>query len=821
MINEFRFAVRMLRKSPSFTIGTVLILSLGIGANTVIFSLVYPALLRALPYPHPEELVMVWESRVREAVNQNVAAPGEFLDWRDRNNCFQAISAFRTTALVLAGEPEPMQVTGGTVAPVFFKLLGVNPALGRTFSPEEDSPGKNRVVVLSHGLWQRRFGADPLVIGKTVNIDGVPFTTIGVLPESFRFPYVEVQAWIPLTLGPDARAERLNHEFEVFARLKAGVTLERARAEMAALGAQIAKENSERTRWHGVNLQPLSEYVSQESKPALIALQVAVGFVLLIACANVANLLMARGIARNREIAVRRALGATRVHLIRQVLVEGAILCGLSATAGVIFASWAVDGLKAMHFGNEMDRPGVAMRTSSQGESVTAFEQGTALNGPVLAFTAGISLLTVLLFGLMPAMHAAHNDLHGLLKEGARASTASRSRRGLSNAFVVLEVSIALVLLAGAGLMIRTVLHLQAVRPGFDPNNVLTFQVPLSRAKYRESAQFTGFYERLLERLRSLPGVEAAGATLALPLSGHDFRRRIEVEGRTWSPDEQVRALDRVYVRSVTDGYFETLHLNLRAGRLPGPSDGRTTLPVAWISEIAARLYWPNESPIGRRLKLGDEQQWRVIAGIVGDVKHWGLAEDVSPEVYVPYEQKPYSSLDVAVRTKSDPLVMAGAVRRAVAEIDPSQPIALMRTMHEYMERSVASRRSIVVLLGIFGVLALILAAGGIFSVTSYAVTERTREMGLRMALGALPADVVSLVLWQGMQFVAVGIVLGLAASICANRLLANLLYGVKPADPLTLAAGAFLLGAVALAANWLPATRATKVDPLIALRHE
>jgi predicted permease len=430
-------------------------------------------------------------------------------------------------------------------------------------------------------------------------------------------------------------------------------------------------------------------------------------------------------------------------------------------------------------------------------------------------------LVTLLLFGLTPAMHIARGDLHESLKQGGRASTINRSRRALSSTFVVLEVTTALVLLAGAGLMIRTVLLLQAVRPGFDADNVLTFQVSLSRTKYGESAQLIDFYGRLLDRLRSIPGVEAAGATSGLPLSGHDFRRRMQIKGRTWSPDEQASALNRVYVRSVTAGYFESLRLSLRVGRLPGPFDGRGTLPVVWINETASRLYWPNESPLGHQVQFGDEQQWRVIAGIVGDVKHWGLADGISPEAYVPFDQKPFSSMDVAVRTKGDPLAIASDVRRAVDGIAPDQPIALMRPMNEYLDRSVASRRSVVLLLGVFGALAVLLAAGGIFSVTSYAVTERTREMGLRMALGAASPDVVWLVLRQGMRVVAIGIALGLLAAIGAARLLESLLYGVKPADPLTLAAGALLLTAVAFAANWLPAMRATRVDPLIALRHE
>jgi putative ABC transport system permease protein len=815
MVTEFRFASRMLRKSPAFTIATVLILSLGIGANTAIFGLVYPVLIRALPYYDPEQLVVVWESRQRENASQVVASPGEFLDWRDRSTCFQAISAFRTTALVLASESEPLQITGGTVSTGFFELLGVKPALGRTFAPEEDSPDKGRVVILSHGLWQRQFGGDPSTIGRTFTIDGVPFTAIGVLPSSFRFPYVDVQAWIPLTLSPDARTVRLNHEFEVFARLKAGVTLKHARAEMAALGAQIEKENPQNHPRASISLQPLQEYVAQESKNALVALQVAVGFVLLIACANVANLLIVRSLARRQEMAVRRALGATRFHLARQVLAESVILCGLAAIVGLTFASWAADGLSVATFSNEVSRPGVAMRNSSAGAWSQTSGHESGLNGPVLAFTVCISLLTVLLFGLTPAMQVARNDLQTSLKEGRRASASGRTRR-VSNALVIVEVSTAMVLLAGAGLMIRSVLKLQAVRPGFDHQNVLTFQVALARSIYREPTQWTDFYSRLLEKLQALPGIETAGLTSALPMSGHDFRRRFYTER---APADELP--QQVYVRAVTAGYFETLRLTLRAGRALEPSDGRRALPIVWINETAAKLFWPNDNPIGRRMKFGDDKEWRVIAGVVGDVKHWGLAETVRLEAYVPYEQRPFSSMDIAVRVKSDPLRLASAVRSAVAEIDPNQPIAMIRTMDEYVERSMASRHSSLLLLGIFGAIALILAAGGIFSVTSYAVTDRTREMGLRMALGAQQSDVVSLVLRQGMRVVSVGIVVGLAAAIGANRLMESLMYAVKPTDPLTLIAGALLLGAVGLAANAWPAIRATKVDPVIALRHE
>ena len=798
LLQDVRYAARRLLKSPGFAVVAVGALTLGIGANTAIFSVVNSVLLRPLPYPEPEQLVQVWESRPLQNMPRTEVAPHEFLAWAGQSQSFRQLAANDFTEYNLTGRGEPERVTGALVTASYFPLFGVSPARGRVFLAEEDEPGKNNVVVLGHDLWRSRFGSDLSVVGQSVSLDGVPCTVVGVMPRGFSLPNGAGLAR-PIAFGAADRARAGSHFLNVYGRLKEGVTVARAEGEMAAVAGRVEQDFGDANAGHRVVLVPLHEQVVGGARTALLVLLGAVGLVLLIACANVANLLLARAAGRRREVAVRSALGASRWRIVRQLLAESLLLSALSGAAGLLLAVWGVDLLVSL------DPTGV----QRAGE--------VTLDWRVLGFTLGLSLLTGLLFGLAPALQASKADFNETLKEGGR-SAQGLGRSRLRGALVVSEVALTLVLLVGAGLLVKSFRQLLAVEPGFDPHGVLTMDVALPQAKYAERQQITSFYERLIEQAAAMPGVEAAGAVSVLPLAGNDNSNFVQIEGRPPQPPGQALRAGR---RNVSADYFRALGIPVKRGRAFSASDSGEAPPVVVINEAMARSFFAGEEPVGKRIRTGDRSPWVEVVGVVGDVRHRGLDVDTRPEMFFPHLQTPSRQMTLAVRTAGDPLALAGPLRERVRELDRDQPVGNVKTMEAWVGESVASRRFSVLLLGVFACVAAGLAALGLYGVVSYTVAQRTHEIGLRVALGASPRDVLRLVIRQGMTLTLVGTAVGLLAALALTRVMSGLLYGVGATDPATFVTVPLLLVAVALLACYLPARRATNVDPMVALRHE
>jgi putative ABC transport system permease protein len=798
---DVRYGLRMLTKNPGFTVIAVLTLALGIGANTAIFSVVNSVLLRPLPYPDSERLATVFEKRVREGMYDNVASPADYLDSRQRNTVFERMAAHQVqwADLIDQGEPERLGTVQATAD--FFDVLGIRPAAGRLFQIGDDQADRDKIVVLSYGLWQRRFGGDAQIIGRSLNLAGVQYMVVGVLPENFRFAVPGTDLWIPWTFPANFVNVRGAHFVNVYARMKPGVTLQQAQAEMDGIATQLEQENPNVNRGHGVNLVPLREQLVGDVRKPLLALFGAVSFVLLIACLNVANLLLARGVARRREFAVRSALGAGRGRLIRQLLMESLLLAGAAGGTGLLLAVWGIEALKAI---------------LPQGLMVIGLDE-FGLEMPVLFFLLGISVVTILLFGLMPAMKVAGVDLNETLKESGRAVTGALAHRRLRGGLVVVEVALSLVLLAGAGLMIRTFVSLYNVKPGFDAQNVLTFQLGLVANRYPDPLKRADFYRQLTEEIRALPGVTAAGAISHLPMSGQDSRTGVGIEGRESNPDEPKRMHHRV----VTPEYFQTMRIPLLEGRALSERDTRDAPPVLLVNAAAARRFWPGGSPTGSRVQLGGTEVWREVVGVVGDVKHWGLDANVNPEMYLPIAQTPTGFMNVVVRARGEPAALMETVRGVVRRFDKQLPAGRMRTMDDVMATWLSPRRFVFVLLGVFAGVALVLAGVGLYGLMNQLVAQRAHEIGIRMALGAQKRDVMELVVSNGMRLALLGLAVGLAGGLALTQFLGKLLYGVQPTDPITFVAVAMLLGAVALLACWIPARRATRVDPMVALRYE
>jgi putative ABC transport system permease protein len=805
---DLKYGVRMLTKSPGFTAVAVIALALGIGANTAIFSVVNAVLIRSLPFKDPDRLVMVWEKNRPRNRDQNVISPANYLDWQDQNTVFEQMSAVFDYRANLTGVDDPEELPTQVVTANFFDLLGVNAALGRTFVAEEGMEGHDNVAVLGQSLWKRRFGGDPAMVGNTIKLSGQDFTVIGIAPPDFQFLIKggsltgkQAELWMPMTFSPNSRVRRGRHMTAV-ARIKPGITLAQAQADMDGIAANLEKQYVEFNTGWGVNLVPLRTQLVGAIRPALLVLLGAVAFVLLIACANVANLLLARAATRQREIAIRTALGAGRWRVIRQLLTEATVLAALGGGFGLLLAMWGVDLLLAL---TPKDLLGL---------------QRVGIDYRVLGFTFAVSVLTGVLFGLAPALEASRPNLNESLKEGGRgAVTGGRSHR-LRDLFVVAEIALALVLLIGSGLMIRSFARLQSVDPGFDANSLLTARVLLPNLRYGQDPQCKAFFKQLTERVAALPGVRSVGTVSYLPIAGLGAATRFDIEGRPPLPPGQQLVGD---VRVVDGGYFGTMRIPLLRGRTFSERELTDESHVVVINETMARDYFPGEDPIGKRVTISmkDENVPSEIIGVVRDARYVALDTAVRPMTYWPYPELVYSGMTLVVRTEGEPLALAEAVRREVLAIDNDQPIADVRTMEAWVSDSVSKARFSTMLLGIFAGVALLLAAVGIFGVMSYAVSERTHEIGLRMALGAQTSDVLALVVRQGMVLALIGVGIGLGAAFVLTRVLASLLYGVSATDPLTFAVIAVLLASVALFACYLPARRAAKVDPMVALRYE
>ncbi|HEX8161822.1 MAG TPA: ABC transporter permease [Pyrinomonadaceae bacterium] len=817
---DLRYGLRAMRKSPGFTAVAVVALALGIGANTAIFSVVDAVLLRPLPFAEPGRLAAIWQTHPfgkKLGYEHLPAAPADFYAWRQSADAFEGLTALAGGNWNVTGGQEPERISGARVSTNMLALLRARPALGRDFAPDEETFGKNRVVILSHGFWQRRFGGDPAVVGRQIALDGNSFQIVGVMPQGFSFPRgmgidpalgldEDPALWTPLALPPGEAISRGNHFLAAVGRLKPGATFAQGLAQLAAVEQRLAEKTSsiEGKDWN-VTVGPLHEQVVGKSRRAILLLLGAVAFVLLIACANVANLLLARANARTKEIAIRTALGANRRRIVRQLLTESVLLALVGGTLGALLTTWGVDALVAMGAGN-------IPRASEVG-----------VDARVLGFTLFVSLATGVVFGLAPALTASRPDLNESLKEGSRAAGASGPRRQrVRSALVVSEVALALVLLVGAGLLLKSFARLQNVRPGFDYKNVLTMKMFLPDARYREEGKRARFYEEVLERVKNLPGVESVGGVSQLPLGGSEEIDGLTIEGRPRA--ESADAIMTAALRVVSPDYFKTLRIPLLAGRYFSEQDAANSQGVMIVDETFARRYFPGEDPVGKRVdEQGSltEKGYMTVVGVVASVRHASLDAEPKPTMYLSSRQSPWHTMVLAVRAKVEPASLAAAVRREVAAVDPDQPVSDVQTYEQVFARAVAPQRFNSTLLAAFAALAMLLAAVGIYGVIAYTVTQRAHEMGVRIALGARTSDILRLVVGQAMSLTMIGVGLGLVASFALTRTMSGLLFEVSASDPAVFASVALLLGAVALAASIIPARRATKVDPAVALRYE
>ena len=801
---DLQYAWRMLRKNPGFTIVAVTALALGIGANSAIFSVVNTVLLRPLPYQHPEQVVMVWEDATFAGFPRNTPAAANYFDWRAQNHVFTGMAALAQRSFNLTGTGEPERLDGRRVSAGLFSLLGVEPQLGRAFLSEEDAPGRGHVVILSHDLWQRRFAADPGIVGKPINLNGESFTVVGVMPRQFQLPNHRDQLWVPIAFDAKEAGNRGNHYLEVIARLKPGVTMEEARAEMNGIAHRLEKQYPEDNTRIGIVLVPIREQVVGDIRPALLVLLGAVGFVLLIACANVANLLLARAAVRQKEIALRLALGAGRTRLTRQFLTESLLLATLGGGLGLLLAIGGLDLLKTF-----------IPETVSQAQAIS-------MDSRVLLFTMLVSLLTGVIFGLAPATQASRFDLNETLKEGGRDSSSGNKGTRIRGLLVIGEVAVSFLLLIGAGLLINSFLHLRNLDPGFRADHLLAMKVELPELKYPDQAGRATFYNELTRRVKGLPGVESAAVASNLPLTYDGDSILIAVEGRPDPPPDQRRD---VVTRVVGPGYFKTMGIPLVQGREFTERDKDESVWAVVISEKTAHYFWPGENPIGKRLKPGlsaSTSRWREVIGVVKDVRQNDFVADPKLQMYLTYEQCDWFQPNaLVVRTGVDPLSLGATVRRTVWQIDKDQPVSDIRTMDQIVSAAVARQRFSMLLLGVFASLALLLAAVGIYGVMSYSVAQRTHEIGIRMALGAQRSDVLKMTIRQGLRLAVIGVVIGIAAGLLLTRVMSSLLFGISPTDPLTFATISLVLMGVALVASYVPALRSMKVDPMVALRYQ
>jgi len=798
LFQDLRYAIRMLLKNPGFAVVAVIALALGIGANTAIFSVVNTVLLRSLPYDDPGRLMIVRENKLPQFSEFSIS-PGNFLDWQKQNASFEKLTAISTSAYNLAaGDSEPERLRGARVSAGVFEMLGVKPVQGRTFIDEEDQPGHENVVILSANLWNRRFGSDPNIVGQSITLSASSYTIIGMMPASFQFPDRDTDLWTPIAFTARQAQQHGSHYLSVIGRLKQGVTVQEADTEMRAIAARLAEQYPDSNAGWSTNVFPLQEYEVRDIKSELIFLLGAVALVLLIACANVANLLLARATARQKEMAIRSALGASRWRVVRQLLTESVLLALLGGAVGLLLAFWGVESLLALA---PEDLPRV---------------KDVALDGRVLGFTLVVTLFTGIIFGLVPALQASRPNLNETLKEGGRGTTGGHHR--VRGSLVIVEVALALILLVCSGLLIRSFISLRQVNPGFNANNALAVNISLPGRKYPNPDQYSAFFAQLIEKTSVLPGVVAAGVTQSLPIQG-DFLLGFSIQGRPPAPLGEDKSTNYY---AVTPDYFKAMGIPLIRGRLFTEQDNKNTPRVALINETMARTYFADEDPIGKGINVTNgPERFREIIGIVGDVKQYGLSQPTTLQTYEPYLQAPFSGVTLVVRTEGYPAALSEAIRRQVLDLDKEQPVSRIRTLDQIIAGSVEQQHFLMLLLGVFAAVALNLAAVGLYGVMSYAVTQRTHEIGIRMALGANAGNVLRLIVGHGMMLALIGVAIGLAGAFAVTRVMAKLLFGVSTTDPVTFAGISVLLTGVALVACLAPAVRATKVDPILALRHE
>jgi putative ABC transport system permease protein len=805
LLRDLRYGIRLLMKNPAFSVIAILTLALGIGANTAIFSVVNGVLLRPLPYREPGRLVLILEKSSYPILSTSYQ---NYVDWRDQSRSFTSMEATRGTTLTITGGGEPERLNARMTTAGLLPMLGIPPELGRSFRPEEDRANGAPVALLSHGLWQRRFGASRDILGKTITLDSKPYTVVGVMPAGFQVlqpadVFVPFTPWA-VTL-PDDRD--WHPGIVPLARLKPDVSREHARTEMVGIAKRLEQQYPLYNTGKSADVVGVQEQLVHGSRPALLLLLGAVSFVLLIACANVANLVLVRAVGRGREVAIRSALGANRGRMIRQLLTESVLLAALGGTAGLFMAWAALDSLLSL-----------AADSVPKGVPI-------AIDGWVLLFTASVSLLTGILFGLFPALRTARLDLRETLNEGSRGSTAGPGQQRLRGLLVSSEIALTVILLIGSGLLLRSFSRLQDVPPGFRPDHLLVADLPLSQTAYAEPARRYAFFDRLIERAAALPGVRSAAAASFLPVSGGGSIIHFNIKGR---PPKGPKDFTAAGYRAITPGYFETLGVPLLQGRLPTAADREGTHPVVVINAMMRKTYFAGGNPLGKVMQIGatpdDQVPWMEIVGVVGDVRP-GLGVDPQAEMYLPYRQAdgvlPEFQLTVVLRTAGEPLAQAPALRAALMEIDRDQPLVKIRTMEDNMATSVAQPRFRAWLIGIFATMALLLAAVGVHGVMSYTVVHRTSEIGVRVTLGAQPAAIFRTILGQGLKFALMGVGIGLAAGLALGRLMQSFLFGVSAYDPLTFVVVPLVLVVVAAAASFVPACRAIRIDPIAALRYE
>jgi putative ABC transport system permease protein len=800
-VQDLKFALRMLAKSPGFTLVAVLTLALGIGANTAIFSIVNAVLLRPLPFQDSSQLVLLRET-YKGVGNVSVSYPN-FLDWRQQSHSFSAMAVVNNVAFNLSGVAQPENIGGYAVSPNFLALVGVRPVLGRDFLPGEEKPGTAPVILLSYQLWQSHLGGDPAVIGRSITLDGRSFSIVGILPPAFRL-LDRTDVLVPIgVFAADLTDRGERGDTDVVGRLSPGVRLSQAAVEMATITARLAAQYPQSNHGFGAHLESFREAFSGDTRLAALVLFGAVVFVLLIACVNVANLFLVRGAARAREIALRQAFGASRGRLIRQMLTESFVLAFCGGILGIILGAWGISGLGHLLPADSVQTMGVRMDLS------------------VFLFASVTIILVAFAFGLIPALQATHPDLQATLKEGGRSATSASAPHRLRAALAVAETALALVLLVGAGLMLKSLYHLIQVSPGFQPARVLYMELDLRNDQYSKDPAILNFWQQVLDRVRVIPGVESAALGTGVPLTGNHRRSDITIEGLPTPGPGEFPHPDR---HNVSAAYITTMGIPLLGGRNFSDADNETAPDVALINSTMARRFWTDGDPIGKRFLWGHpgkDEKWITIVGVVADTKLYGLDNPARLEVYSPYRQHPSADMNLVVRSPMDPASLTSAIRAAVAAIDKDQPIFDVHTMQQLVDDSISTRRLTLVLLGIFSALALMLAAIGIYGVMAYSVALRTQEIGIRMALGAQQKDVLRLILGQGARIAFFGVAIGLGAAAALARLLSSLLYSVSTSDPITFAAVSVLLLAIALLACYVPARRALRVDPIIALRYE